>query len=180
MPNVHRRAVLRDPTFARLPGTLQSTQRDWESQRLDVGRRNIQDGYQMFAAGEAALPFHRSHICSQTSIRAASGLSAMTVNETTREQSPMSGLTPEAMGLLRNALTAWMRGSGEPDPSVTSALHAVATEARERGIRAEELLVTLKSMWFEIGGEPSASSGSNSGHRRLDEVVTACIKAYYQ
>lgn len=104
----------------------------------------------------------------------------MTVNERTSEQSPMSGLTPEAMRLLRSALTAWMRGQGEPDASLASALHAVATEARERGIRAEELLVTLKSMWFEIGGEPSTSSGSTSGHRRLDEVVTACIKAYYQ
>ena len=103
----------------------------------------------------------------------------MTVNETTREQSPMSGLTPEAMELLRNALTAWMRGPGEPDASLASALHAVTTEARERGIRAEELLVTLKSMWFEIGGEPSASAGPTSGHRRLDEVVTACIKTYY-
>ena len=92
----------------------------------------------------------------------------------------MSGLTPEAMGLLRNALTAWMRGYGESDASLGPTLHAVATEARERGIRAEELLVTLKSMWFEIGGEPSASSGSTSGQRRLDEVVTACIKAYYQ
>ena len=104
----------------------------------------------------------------------------MTVNERTSEQSPMSGLTPEAMGLLRSALTAWMRGQREPDASLASALHAVATEARARGIRPEELLVTLKSMWFEIGGEPSTSSGSTSGHRRLDEVVTACIKSYYQ
>lgn len=103
----------------------------------------------------------------------------MTVNETTREQSPMSGLTPEAMGLLRNALTARMRGHGEADASLGTALRAVAAEARDRGIRAESLLVTLKSMWFEIGGEPSTSSGSATGHRLLDEVVTACIKAYY-
>jgi len=133
----------------------------------------------MFAAGEATLSFPRSHIAFQTSIRGASGLRAMTVNETTREQSPMSGLTPEAMGLLRNTLTAWMRGYGESDASLGPTLHAVAAEARERGIRAEELLVTLKSMWFEIGGEPSTSSGSATGHRLLDEVVTACIKAYY-
>ena len=73
-----------------------------------------------------------------------------------------------------------MRGPGEPDPSLTAALHAVATEARERGIRAEELLVTLKSMWFEIGGEPSTPARSTPGHRRLDELVTACIKAYYE
>jgi hypothetical protein len=133
----------------------------------------------MFAAGEAALPFPVSQIALQTSIRGASGLSAMTLNERTREQSPMSRLTPEAMGLLRSALTAWMHGRGEPDASLDSALHAVAAEARERGVRAEELLVTLKSMWFEIGGEPSTSSGSARGHRRLDELVTACIKAYY-
>ena len=134
----------------------------------------------MFAAGEATLSFHRSHIAFQTSIRGASGLSAMTVNERTWDQSSMSRLTPEAMGLLRNALTAWMRGYGESDASLGPTLHAVATEARERGIRAEELLVTLKSMWFEIGGEPSTPARSTPGHRRLDELVTACIKAYYE
>ena len=134
----------------------------------------------MFAAGEATLSFHRSHIAFQTSIRGASGLSAMTVNERTRDQSSMSRLTPEAMELLRNALTAWMRGYDEADASLGQTLHAVATEARERGIRAEELLVTLKSMWFEIGGEPSTPARSTPGHRRLDELVTACIKAYYE
>ena len=115
------------------------------------------------------MPFPVSQIALQTSIRGASGLSAITLNERTREQSPMSRLTPEAMGLLRSALTAWMHGHGDADASLDSALHAVAAEARERGVRAEELLVTLKSMWFEIGGEPStgthvASSTSTSGH----------------
>jgi len=92
----------------------------------------------------------------------------------------MSGLTPEAMGLLRNALTARMRGHGEADASLGTALRTVAAEARDRGIRAEALLVTLKSMWFEIGGEPSTPARSAPGHRRLDELVTACIKAYYE
>ena len=120
--------------------------------------------------GKRHCRFTAGTIISRTSIRGASGLSAMTLNETTREQSPMSGLTPEAMGLLRNALTARMRGHGEADASLGTALRTVAAEA---------LLVTLKSMWFEIGGEPSTSSGSATGHRLLDEVVTACIKAYY-
>src|SRR5215213_11220595 len=45
--NVHHRDARRDPTFALLPGTFQNTQRDWGSQRLDVGRRSDRDGPQM-------------------------------------------------------------------------------------------------------------------------------------
>ena len=91
----------------------------------------------------------------------------------------MSGLSPESMVLLRDALATWMRGNGADDPAVRSVLHAVATESRERGIRAEQLLVILKKTWFEIGGAPPVVPPPDSGHRRLDELVTACIKAYY-
>ena len=85
--------------------------------------------------------------------------------------------------MLRDALTTWVRADGTADASLGAALHAVATEAREKGIRAEELLVTLKTMWFEVGGGPTGGptvpQSPASGHKRLDELVTACIKAYY-
>ena len=92
----------------------------------------------------------------------------------------MTRLSPEVMDLLRTALTKWLRSEGGDDATLASALHAVASEARERGVRAEELLVTLKTTWFEIGGGPVVSPSPTSGHKRLDELVTACIKAYYE
>ena len=91
----------------------------------------------------------------------------------------MTRLSPEAMTLLRDALTHWMRTEGSEDAALGSALHAVASEARERGIRAEELLVTLKTTWFEAGGGPPVAPSATSSPKRLDELVTACIKAYY-
>jgi hypothetical protein len=61
------------------------------------------------------------------------------------------------------------------------AVQALAREARHRGIHAEELLVTLKSTWFDVGGLPRSPTPSSSpDQKRLDELVTACIKAYYE
>ena len=91
----------------------------------------------------------------------------------------MTRLSPESVGLLRDALTQWLHADGADDATLGAALHTVATEARDRGVRAEELLVTLKTTWFEIGGGPGVSSSPTTGPKRLDELVTACIKAYY-
>lgn len=91
----------------------------------------------------------------------------------------MSRLSPQVMMLLRDALTDWLRADGTDDGALGSALQTAATEARDRGIHAEELLVTLKAMWFEAGGGPTVSPAVPPGPKRLDELVTACIKAYY-
>jgi hypothetical protein len=91
----------------------------------------------------------------------------------------MTHLSPEAMTLLREALTTWVRADGSADAALGSALHSVATEAREQGIYVETLLVALKTMWFEVGGGPSVPQSPASANKRLDELVTACIKAYY-
>lgn len=93
---------------------------------------------------------------------------------------PKSNLSAEVVGLLRGSLAKWVRGEATDDASVRSALHAVAAEARDRGVRAEELLVLLKTTWYEVGGVPNPPHGSGAGgNRQLDELVTACIKAYY-
>ena len=89
----------------------------------------------------------------------------------------MNRLSPEAVTQLRNALTQWISADAGDDAALGHALQAVAADARERGVYAEQLLVVLKTMWFEIGGGPVAPP--QAGVRRLDELVTACIKAYY-
>ncbi len=104
----------------------------------------------------------------------------MPVNEPTQGHSSKTGLSPEVVALLRDVLKQWAVGDGSRDPALGEALHRAATEARDRGIRAEELLVTLKTTWFEIGGAPNVPhAASSSDNKRLDELVTACIKAYY-
>ena len=103
------------------------------------------------------------------------------VNERTQDQSPKPRLSPETVAQLREALKHWIDGDGADETTLGNALHAAAREARDRGIRAEELLVTLKTTWFEVGGAPAVPhSASPSDQKRLDELVTACIKAYYE
>jgi hypothetical protein len=102
------------------------------------------------------------------------------VNERTQGQSPKPRLSPETVAQLREALKDWIEGD-RAETILGNALHAAAREARDRGIRAEELLVTLKTTWFEVGGAPTVPhSASPSDQKRLDELVTACIKAYYE
>src|SRR5690349_8702004 len=104
----------------------------------------------------------------------------MPVNEPTHDHSPRARLSNEAVASLREALRTWVSASSPDGSMLGAALRTVATEARDRGIRAEELLVTLKTTWFEIGGSASTPHSSPSDHHRLDELVTACIKAYYE
>jgi hypothetical protein len=102
----------------------------------------------------------------------------MPVNNATHDHSRVERVSPEAVAMLREALRKWVASESADDSALGTALRTVAAEARDRGIRAEELLVTLKTTWFEVGGTPTTPS-SPSDHRRLDELVTACIKAYY-
>ena len=104
----------------------------------------------------------------------------MPVNEPTHDHSPKARLSPESVAMLREALRTWVASESADDSALGAALRRVATEARDQGIRAEELLVTLKTTWFEVGGGAPTTPSSPSDHRRLDELVTACIKAYYE
>lgn len=102
------------------------------------------------------------------------------VNEPTHDI-PNGRFSPEVVASLRVALKRWVEGDGANDTSLRLALQAVAAEARGRGIRAEELLVTLKTTWFALGGAPNATNSAvvSPNQKRLDELVTACIEAYY-
>jgi hypothetical protein len=129
-----------------------------------------------------ALP-RRAAFASRNShdfFRRSSGFSgATTVNEATKDHSPTPSLSPEVVSLLRASLERWLRDDGTDNAPLGDALRAAAIEARTRGVRAEELLVTLKSTWLEVGGSPKAPHSSSAPGKRLDELVTACIKAYY-
>ena len=58
------------------------------------------------------------------------------------------------------------------------ALRAVALEARQRKMRAEQLLVQLKNIWFELPEISRAPEGEEQS-RKLQRMVTLSIREYY-
>jgi hypothetical protein len=90
---------------------------------------------------------------------------------------PSSRLDQELLNALRVAL----RGNGN-DAEHASALRAslllVATEARARDVRPEQLLVRLKEAWSSL---PEVRSMRDAKEQALvlERVVTMCIREYY-
>ena len=78
---------------------------------------------------------------------------------------------------LRNALRTHLAGrptGGE----LRRALQALCTEAHDRGLRAEELLVRLKQVFYQLPEVQELSHGSDRNDL-LNRVVSACIEEYY-
>jgi hypothetical protein len=92
-------------------------------------------------------------------------------------QTPRSRLDDESIDAVRVALRAYLNDSEDPR-LLSPALVALATQARERAILPEQLLVVLKDVW---GGLPEVRSMTDSREqiRLLQQVVTLCIKEYY-
>jgi len=93
-----------------------------------------------------------------------------------------SGPTPprlaeETLAAVRDALTRALQGEDAGD-ALRDALRAMAHEARDRGLRAEQILVILKELW---GALPPVRSAPGRGEQGtlLQRAVTLCINEYY-
>ena len=89
---------------------------------------------------------------------------------------PRPELSASSIESLRAALRAYLRDNDTARLQVS--LGDVAHEAHARKMRAEQLLVQLKDIWFElpeIGGAPEG----DDQNRLLQRVVTLCIREYY-
>ena len=90
------------------------------------------------------------------------------------EPRPLSESTLEQ---VRRAIQDRRQSPTAGDGALRTALAVVALEARERALRPEELIVTLKQLIDELPG----SRSSSSEERRLREwIVTTCIRAYFE
>jgi hypothetical protein len=87
-------------------------------------------------------------------------------------------LDDEPIDAVRVALRAYLHDSEDPG-ILQPALLALASQARERAMLPEQLLVLLKDVW---SGLPEVRSMSDSREqiRLLQRVVTMCIKEYYE
>ena len=90
------------------------------------------------------------------------------------ESRPLSEATLEQ---LRKAIQDRRQSPAIGDDAVQAALRVVASEARERALRPEELIVALK----QLMDEPRSARSSSTEDRQLREwVVTTCIRAYFE
>ena len=91
---------------------------------------------------------------------------------------PPRMLAPETRSLLRDALSRFLDDASLTNGELRRVLHVVADEAREKHMRAEELVVAFKDV---LDALPTGSSPAERLRRsRLrEQLVSLCIKAYY-
>jgi hypothetical protein len=80
--------------------------------------------------------------------------------------------------LLGDAIARVYREDGAADERLRDALRRASAEARERGLRPEELIVSIKMLLDDLPGD---IHGLTTGDqlRIRDRIVSACIKAYF-
>jgi hypothetical protein len=86
-------------------------------------------------------------------------------------------LEAETLAALDAVLRRHLAANGSI-ADVEPALRLVATEARQKQMRAEHLLVVLKDVWYSLPGVNHAQEGVTQD-AALQRVVSCCIRAYY-
>ena len=90
---------------------------------------------------------------------------------------PPSRLDDATVTAVRDALRDYLVDDSHPH-ALRGALQRMSAEARQKGVRAEQLLVLLKDAWSTIP-EVRAMTDARAQSHRLQHVVTMCIKEYY-
>ena len=86
-------------------------------------------------------------------------------------------LEPETIDALRAARASSVARGNHAD-DLRDLLWRAAADARSKGIQAEQLLITLKEIWYSMPEVTSASSPTaDSG--LLPELISRCIQEYY-
>ena len=92
--------------------------------------------------------------------------------------------TPETPALdsaiveeLRAALARSV-ATGNHEDSLKAVLARAATDARGKGILAEQLLLVMKEIWYGLP-EISNRTGNETQTRLLQQLIARCIQEYY-
>lgn len=89
------------------------------------------------------------------------------------------GLSGATVARLRAILTSHIEHPDMADPELARVLRHIVTEARNRQIRAEQLVVILKTVWDSLPNARYAIDREAQAQVR-QRLVTLCIKAYYE
>jgi hypothetical protein len=94
------------------------------------------------------------------------------------EQTPGSPhLEAKTIEALRSALARSVT-QGNHAAELRDLLCQTAAEARDKGIRAEHLLIALKDIWFSLP-ELATKTPTDVDHTLLQELISRCIQEYY-
>jgi len=102
----------------------------------------------------------------------------MIAYDSRRMPDPAHLLAPATIAALRGALEEQRAAGSDPTPGLIAAINSAATEARERQLPPEALVIQLKTMADDIG-LPTPVRGPE--HRRVirEWMITACLRAYW-
>jgi len=89
-----------------------------------------------------------------------------------------SGLSGATVARLRGVLTRQIEHPDAADPELARVLRQIVTEARNRHIRAEQLVVILKNVWGSLP-EARYAIDREAQAQVKQRLITLCIKAYY-
>lgn len=87
-------------------------------------------------------------------------------------------LSDETTAALRTAVLGHLRKGPGDGEALGDAVARVVAEARERDMRAEELILAFKALYDALPEPGSAAARAEQMHLR-ERLVTACINAYY-
>jgi hypothetical protein len=93
-------------------------------------------------------------------------------------RTPVNSLSESLIKELQAALTVQMQKPENTSAELHSVLARVAREAREKNVRPEQLLVIFKQIWNSLA-ETMRPRTPDQFERIRQDLVTACIKAYY-
>ena len=86
-------------------------------------------------------------------------------------------LEPETVEAIRAALARSV-AAGTHSDDLKVLLCSASAEARDKGILAERLLITLKDVWYSLPNVAAAKSPA-AEQKLLQELISRCIQEYY-
>ena len=87
-------------------------------------------------------------------------------------------LSDTTTAALRSAVLGHLGKSPGGDVALGHAVSLVVAEAREREMRAEDLILAFKALYDALP-EPGSAAARAEQMRLRERLVTACINAYY-
>ena len=91
---------------------------------------------------------------------------------------PPAALDAATLDAVRTSIVAYLDAPSTHAERLREALTLMATQARDKAILPEQLLVSLKDIWYELPNVRRIAEPRDQV-QMLQRIVTMCIKEYY-